>query len=330
MSTHAEPPAPDAVEHMPPEQRDAFRTAIRLEWISLGVLAVIAAAVGLVAGQSQAMKAAWVEDLLSLLPPIAFLIAARVIRLRATREHPYGHHRSIGVAHLVAAVALFAMGSFLLYDSAMGLIKGDKPPIGLTVLFGVDIWAGWLMVVVMTASGIPPVILGRKKMRLAETLHDKVLFADADMNKADWMTALATVVGVLGIGIGIWWADAAAAIVVSASILSDGTKNIRAAIRGLTDVRARTFDEKKPHPLTDEAERQTRLIPWVADAVGRVRDEGHVFHAEMFVVPEDGHIPTPEDLDAIRRSITDLDWKLRDVVVIPTRTIPTGQVPPSA
>lgn len=62
----------------------------------------------------------------------------------------------------------------------------------------------------------------------------------------------------------------------------------------------------------------------------RTQDEAHVFHIEMFVVPDDGHTRTPEELDAIRRLITDLDWKLRDVVVTSTRTIPAGQVPPGA
>ena len=61
--------------------------------------------------------------------------------------------------------------------------------------------------------------LGRAKMKLAQKLHDKVLYADADMNKADWMTAVAAMVGVAGIGIGLWWADSVAALVISASIL---------------------------------------------------------------------------------------------------------------
>ena len=64
--------------------------------------------------------------------------------------------------------------------------------------------------------------MGRIKLRYAEQLSDKVLRADADMNKADWLTGLATAVGVLGIGLGFWWADAVAALVVSISISKDG------------------------------------------------------------------------------------------------------------
>lgn len=137
-------------------------------------------------GNSQAMKAAWVEDLLSVLPPIAFLLAVRVIRRPPSTDRPYGFHRSIGAAHLVAGAALLTMGSFLVVDSATGLITAEHPSIGSVAIGDRLVWLGWLMIGAMVVTGIPPVLLGRAKMRLAESLHDKVLYADADMNKADW------------------------------------------------------------------------------------------------------------------------------------------------
>ena len=213
------------------------------------------------------------------------------------------------------------MGGFLVVDSVLGLTAGERPPIGLTVLFGQEIWAGWLMVAVMAATASPPVILGRKKLALARTLHDKVLYADADMAKADWQTALATIVGVLGIGVGLWWTDAVAAIVVGASIVWDGWNNLTAAVQDLLDTRALTFDEEE-HPLIGEAEDLARGTAWVADAEARVRDQGHVLHVEMLVVPEPGHDPTMIELDSLRRQLHQLDWKLHDVQVIPVFEIP--------
>ena len=298
-----------------------LQKAIRLEWITIGVLAVTVATVGLVAGQSQAMRAAWLEDMLSFLPPIAFLVATRIIRRRPNPKHPYGYHRATGVAHLVAATALLIMGGFLIYSSVMSLVNVEKPPIGMIILFGQDIWTGWLMVVVMALSGIPPVILGRMKLKLAPQLHDKVLYADADMARADWQTALATIVGVLGIGVGLWWTDAVAAIVVGASIVWDGWNNLTAAVQDLLDTRALTFDEEE-HPLIGEAEDLARGTAWVADAEARVRDQGHVFHVEMLVVPVPGHDPTMIELDSLRRQLHQLDWKLHDVQVVPVFDIP--------
>jgi divalent metal cation (Fe/Co/Zn/Cd) transporter len=81
---------------LPRKQVETLRRAIRLEWITIGFLVVAVTLVGLVLGNSQAMKAAWAEDLLSLLPPIAFLVAVRIIRKPPSRERPYGYHRSVG------------------------------------------------------------------------------------------------------------------------------------------------------------------------------------------------------------------------------------------
>ena len=308
-------------------QARTLARAVRLEKITLGVLAVTVAVVALVAGQSQAMKVAWIEDSLSFLPPLAFLVAVRVAGRRPTPRHPYGYHRSVGVGHLVAAVALLAMGAFLVVDSGSGLLRGERPPIGVTNLFGTPVWSGWLMVAAMTLTSIPPVVLGRMKMRLAEELHDKVLYADADMNKADWMTGLATAVGVLGIGMGLWWADAVAALVVSASILKDGATNLKGAVADLVDSRPTTYDDASPHPLLQEMETVLRQQPWVQDVGVRVRDEGHVFHVEAFVVPAEGVVPTLEQLAAARKRCADLDWKIEDVVLAPVAELPEDQVP---
>ena len=315
-------PARFGSTELPREQSKALRTAKRLEWTTLGTLSVTVVLVFLVLGNSQAMKVAWIEDLLSLLPPLAFLVAGRFIRREPDREHPYGYHRSIGVAHLVAAVSLLTMGSILVVDSAVNLLQAKHPTIGGVTLFGQTVWLGWLMIAVLAVTSVPPAILGRKKMKQAEALHDKVLYADADMNKADWMTASAAIVGILGIALGLWWADAAAALLISVSILHDGVKNLRAAVAGLIDKRARTFDDKAPHPLKQQIEDFLGGLDWVAATETRVRDLGHVFHVEAFVVPRDGVVPPLGVLQLAREGCQALDWKIHDVVLAPVEELP--------
>lgn len=307
---------------LPQEQAAALRRAVRLEWVTLGFLAVAVTVVGLVLGNSQAMKAAWVEDLLSFAPPIAFLVAVRIIRRPPSLRWPYGLHRSVGVAHLVSGVALAAMGLFLVIDSGSGLLAAEHPSIGSVQMFGQVFWLGWLMIAAMVLTGVPPVFLGRAKMKLARALHDKVLYADAAMNKADWQTAVGSVVGILGIGIGWWWADSAAALFISGSILHDGVTNIRASVTDLMDARATTFDDEQPHPLIEEANQALRNLEWVADAGSRVRDEGHVFHVESFVVPRADTTLSLPALHEAATTLRQLDWKLRDVVVAPVRDLP--------
>ncbi len=157
---------------------------MRLEWLTLAYLATAVVVVFLTLGGSQAMKAAWIEDLLSLLPPIAFLVAARFRTRVPTDRFPWGYHRSVTVGYLVASVALLALGAYVLFDSAMRLVLAEHPPIGTVVVFGQQLWLGWLMLAALVYTGVPPVLLGRRKLKLAAKLHDQVLYADAEMNRA--------------------------------------------------------------------------------------------------------------------------------------------------
>ncbi|MFC7359291.1 cation diffusion facilitator family transporter [Nocardioides astragali] len=306
---------------LPSRQAAALKKAKRLEVITLVFMASAIALVAATMGSSQAMKTAWIEDMLALVPPLAFLVAVRRARKRPTADHPYGFHRSTAIGHLTASVALLTVGLALMYDAGTGLVRAEHPPIGTTHLLGQTFWSGWLMIGAMVYTGVGPFILGRLKLPLAEELHDKVLYADADMQKADWMTAAGTIVGVLGIGIGLWWADSGAALLISASIVRDGWRNLRHASSALMDERARTYDDKHPHPLTRDVDAALQRLAWVGDSRSRVRDQGHVFHVEAFVQPV-GDAPSLDQLEDAVEALRDLDWKVNDVVVMPVRDLP--------
>jgi divalent metal cation (Fe/Co/Zn/Cd) transporter len=213
------------------------------------------------------------------------------------------------------------------WDSGSGLVTQEHPPVGTADLLGQTLWGGWLMVAALAYTAVPPVLLGRAKLPLAATLHDRVLHADADMNKADWMTAVGGIVGVLGIGVGLWWADAVAALFISGSILRDGVHNVRTAVTALMDAEALTVDGTRPHPLVGRVDAALAAEPWVAAAQSRVRDEGHVFHVESFVVPRAGVVPTFEQLEHARRTVDDLDWKVQDLVLVVVPELPGDLLP---
>lgn len=312
---------------LPQQQQEAFAKAKRLERLSILVRVFTVPIIFALAGSSQAMKASWIEDSLGFIAPIAFLIAARLVYRQPTPKHPYGYHRAFGVGHLVAAVALLTFGGYLLVDSATGLLTGEHPPIGMMELFGVSFWAGWLMAGASVVVVIPLVILGRMKIKLAPLLHNKMLQADAAMDKADWMTGLATGVGILAVGAGIWWADVAAAIVISFDILRDGVKNLRSSLSDLIDTRITSTDSSKAHPLLAEVRDRTLALEWVKEAELRSRDQGQVFHTEVFAVPRDGSMPSLEELEQDREYLSDLDWKLHDLVIIPVAELPEEFLP---
>jgi cation diffusion facilitator family transporter len=304
---------PPGVE-LPPPKREANRRAVRLEWISLAYWLSAIVLLYFTLGQSQAMKAAWVEDILALFPPTAFLVASRYRDRAPNRRFPWGYHRAITVAYLVATFALFALGLFIFIDSVEKLLKGTHPPIGMVEILDTQVWLGWLMIGALLYSGIPPLILGRMKLPLSAELHDKVLFADAKMNQADWLTASAALIGVVGIGFGLWWADAVAAIVISLDIMHDGQKYMRESVGDLMDDAPKKHDEAAPHPLIERVHREVAAIPWVREGAVRMREDGHVLAADVIVVPGDD-VATARRAEELTARLLALDWQMHDVVV---------------
>jgi cobalt-zinc-cadmium efflux system protein len=233
---------------LPEDRQQDLARARRLEWWTIGWMASVIAAMGLASGTSQAMRTAWVEDFLSLVPPAVFLIAARFEARAPTPRFPFGFTRVNSLGFLVAAVALTSLGALLLVNAAWTLIAQDRVTIGGVDLFGRQVWAGWPMVAALAYSVVPPLILGRLKLPPARALQDKVLHTDAMMNRADWSTGLAGIAGVIGVGYGLWWADAAAAAAISLSVLHDGIKALRSATAELVDGAPRALDSDAVAP----------------------------------------------------------------------------------
>jgi cation diffusion facilitator family transporter len=300
----------------PPEQERTLRKARRLEWLTIAYLSSVGVVMYLVLGSSQAMKTAWIEDLLSLVPPIVFLVASRVAVRPPNDRFPYGYHRAVSIAFLCASLALFVMGCWLLVDALLKLFSGEHPTIGGVNVFGSTIWLGWLMLPALVWSGVPAVLLGLAKLPLARTLHDKVLHADAQMNKADWLTATAAFVGVVGIAWGYWWADALAAALISLDILYDGARNLRQVVYDLMDESPRTVDRAEPSQLPKRIQECLRQFPWVEDVQVRMREEGHVFFGEAFVVVRETD-DLPSKLGEATRKCAALDWRAHDLVLVP-------------
>lgn len=170
---------------LPAELEPVEARAKRLEWATIFLMLTIVVVIYFTMGSSQAMKAAWIEDMLSFVPPIAFLVSARWKDRPADEGFPYGYHRSVSIAFLAGAVALTIFGVFILNDSILGLVRQEHPTIGTSVVFGHQLWAGWLMIAVLAYSAIPSLVLGHMKLEPARALHDKTLKADSDMNRAD-------------------------------------------------------------------------------------------------------------------------------------------------
>ena len=296
---------------IPPEIEADLKRAVRLEWWTIAWMASIITLIGLVMGSSQAMKTAWIEDVLSLVPSLVFLLALHFERKPPTARFPYGYHRVNSLAFLVAAVALSVMGTVLLVESALSLFHAEHVTIPTVRLLGEEIWLGWLMVAALAYSTIPPVILGRMKLPLARRLQDEVLHTDALMQKADWMTGLAGIAGIIGIGLGYWWADAVAAGIISFSILHDGITALRIAVAELADGAPRELGSTK---LEAEAGAlRARLLELYPGADVRLRDSGRFILAQVCGVAP----PGPVDLDSLWPGEPGRSWRFAQLSFAP-------------
>lgn len=267
------------MNRIPPEIAGDMKRAKRLEWWTLASMSGVIVVMYLAMGSSQAMKTAFIEDLLSLVPAITFLIAARLEPRHPTRKYPFGFVRVNSLAFLASAVVLTVLGGLLLFDGISGLASGEHITIGPVELFGQTVWLGWVMIAALSISVVVPMALGHLKQPIARRLNDKVLHTDADMQKADWTTGLAGIVGVLGVGLGFWWADALAAAAISLSILRDGLKNMRMAAAELLDSVPRELDKAN---MAEDAQRlQTRLEAMYPEGHVRLRESGRYILANI-------------------------------------------------
>jgi len=297
---------------LPEELRDTMRRAIRLEYWNLFWTASIIAVMGLVLGQSQTMKTAWIEDSLGVVPPVMFLIAARFeMRGQRSERFPFGFERLNGLGFFVAAVSLTCVGALLLFNALMALATAEHATVGSIVIFGQELWLGWLMVAAQIYALVPPMIIGRKELPLAEKLNDKLLHTDALMNKANWLTGAAGLAGIVGLGIGWWWADSLAAAIISLDVINDGVKALRSSTAELIDGAPRALSD--PSLSQDAKALGERLQQEFPDASIRLRETGRLIRAEVH-----GAHPPPEARHPRHYwPMTDRDWRLAQVSFVP-------------
>lgn len=305
---------------LPPDKQALLDRARRLEWWSIGFLASGVVAVGLTMGSSQAMKAMWVEDVVSLIPSIAFLVGAHYRKKTPDDAFPYGYRRAVLIAYLAGSVTLLGFGLWILGDSAYKLVTAEHPSIGTVRLFGGRAWLGWLMFAALAYTSVPPFVLGRMKYRVAMDLSDKALFTSGQVNKGDWLSGLAGAAGLFGIALGYWWADSAAAGFIAFEIVKDGYHALRDSVAQLMNHRPTQVASKEKDPVVDRVRDAIRGLGWVADVRVRLRQDGDVLRGEAFVVPR-AEAGLLDHLQEAADRAREVDWRVHDLSVVPVKSL---------
>jgi cation diffusion facilitator family transporter len=300
---------------LPEDVREKLHKATRLQRWSLAFMISCVVVIYFSLGQSQAMKAVFIEDILAVIPPAAYLLSQHVRWREPTQRHPYGFQRAVALAFLASAASLLALGVFILIESVTTLLKREHPTIGVISVFGHQLWLGWVMIPALLYTISGEYTFGRVKQPYARDLHDTALAADARMNRADWMSGGSAILGVLGIAIGWWWADALAATFIGVEIVRDGWKNVIEVLRDLMDERPMPVEEGERGDWAERLRDRVSRLDWVTDVDVRLRETGNIITGEVYVVPKTTDAIATR-CDEVEKLARDLDWRYHDLSLI--------------
>ena len=256
-----------------------------------GGLVVGKLVVGLLTGSLGILSEA-VHSILDLAASTFTLFAIRTARKPADKEHPYGHGRAENLAAFTEGIVLLVAAGVIAFEAIRRLAEGGPPVIPAGYAFGL------LIATLLIESGRAFVL--RRVGRLASS---EAMLADATDRVADVLATIGVLVGLLGVRMGLKWADSAAALLVAVIIVraaglvawrsgdilidrsaGEAEKQLRAAIQGVNGVReVRSIRVRRsgPNLLGDASIATARMLP--LEAAGRLADE--VKEAARAVLP---------------------------------------------
>ena len=297
------------------ELRAGFTRMRRLEWISLGYQIFITLVLVAFAGSSQVIKTEWLENAFAIIPIAGVLLTLRFENNPPDVRRPFGYHRASTIAFVAAAFAILAVGLTLVFDAASNLLHGERPSIGGITVAGHTFWLGWVLIALMALSAVPPVVLGKLKTPVAILIHDKALFADAEMNRANWLSNGAGCIGLLLVAQGFWWGDSLAALLIALDISRDGFTTLARSLSDVMDEQPTELESDKQHPIVRDIYQAVAALPFVASHRELIREHGRYLYAEIFITPNE-HFSSPLDAtQQVRDAVFPLDWRLQHIAV---------------
>ena len=246
---------------------EASADGLRTLWVSLLVLALTAAAQGVVVllSGSVALLGDTVHNLADALTAVPLGIAFLLGRRAANRRYTYGYGRAEDLAGVAIVLAVAASAVF----TAVAALDRLLHPQAVGHLWAV---AGAALVGCLGNEWV-----ARYRIRTGRRIGSAALVADGVHARTDGLTSLAVLLGAAGGGLGLAWADPLVGLLITVAIL--------AVLRGsVREVGRRLMDAVDPE-LVDAAERGLRAVDGVRDVGAlRMRWIGHTLRAEAEVV----------------------------------------------
>jgi cation diffusion facilitator family transporter len=175
--------------------------------VALGVALVVAKlVVGLLTGSLGILSEA-AHSFLDLAASVFTLVAVRTSRKPADTEHPYGHGRTENLAAFAEGILLLVTAALIAFEAIRRLATG-----GVTVNP-----AGYAFVLLLATLVIES---GRAAVlrRVGRQASSEAMQAEATNRFSDVLATLGVLAGLIGVRLGLSWADSVAALLVAGII----------------------------------------------------------------------------------------------------------------
>ncbi len=245
-------------------QRAAANRAIAVSAIGLGLTGMLELAIAVLGG-SVALLSDALHNLSDVSTSAAMFVGFRFSKRRATSSHPYGYERAEDLAGAVVAIAVWA-------SAVAAAVVSVRKLTGHGQTTHLDLG--------MAAAAVGIVgnqVVARYKRRVGRQINSRTLLADAKHSWLDALSSAGALAGLVGVALGLRWADGVAGLVVTLFIAHAGYEIT-------SDVVAHLMDGVEPEVLA-RAETASLTVPGVDHVHVRGRWSGRslVLEVEGFV-----------------------------------------------
>ncbi len=183
-----------------------------------GIRALVVSSVGLLAtfclqivvvliGQSAALLADAIHNLADVFTSLPIWIAFILSRRQANRRFTYGYSRAEDIAGVTVILFIVASAGFAAYAAAQKWSSQTA-----TTHLGLGMAAALI-------GAIGNELVAMYKIREGRAIGSAALVADGQHSRADALTSVGAFLGILGVFLGLPWADPLMALLISAAIL---------------------------------------------------------------------------------------------------------------
>ncbi|MBF0106082.1 MAG: cation transporter [Deltaproteobacteria bacterium] len=206
-----------------------------LGWINVGgnsFIALIKCFLGYVGG-STALFADGIHSFGDVMGSITMLLGLKIADRPKDHKHPYGY----GKVEFIAAVAIY---TFLFFVGVYIFFTAMR-----CILCGAPIVPDMVTVIGAIISLAANELMYRQSYCCGEQLSSPAMIANAHEKRADALSSIAVLIGIIGARLGFHFLDPLAAIMVSCFIFKLAGTELYKSFKGLMDTALSAEDQKK-------------------------------------------------------------------------------------